>query len=168
MSQVDVDMLMAAIAAMANRMGASLLYAGMADDHAATTRHLNASARQRRAMSRLMDALARAVGEEHSVWRLNHALMTIADHQREERRAAAKKAAAVPAPEPVTVVERRKGWELAVYRGDTYLGGARRACVAGSRGQSWYWPVQVGSTHATADDKASARAELIRLATKGA
>lgn len=41
---------------------------------------------------------------------------------------------------------------------------ASHHCIGGSRGQSWYWLIEVGSTRAEARRKPEARAELTRLA----
>jgi hypothetical protein len=82
-TRVDIDTLMAAIACMADRMATSVHASGLAvssgEDWQQHHRHY---VRRMRAMHRLMDALVRATGKEHSVWRLNHTLMTIAGHQR--------------------------------------------------------------------------------------
>lgn len=43
------------------------------------------------------------------------------------------------------------------------LGTAIRACVVGSRGQTWYWDLRVGGEQYDARDKASAWGELERL-----
>lgn len=58
------------------------------------------------------------------------------------------------------------GRTLRAYDGETYLGGAARACIAGSRGQSWYWEIQVGNVCTEARRKPEALAELTRLATE--
>ncbi len=76
-------------------------------------------------------------------------------------------AAVAISAEPVVEIQDR-GWELAAYVGGEYVGGARRACVGGSRGQSWYWPVTVGSVQSEGRRKADARTELLRLATEAA
>ena len=57
------------------------------------------------------------------------------------------------------------GTNLRAYDGDTYVGGASRECIGGSRGQSWYWAIEVGNIRSEARRKPEARAELIRLAT---
>lgn len=58
------------------------------------------------------------------------------------------------------------GTTLRAYDGDTYVGGASRECIGGSRGQSWYWAVEVGTHSTDARRKPEARAELLRLATE--
>lgn len=69
-------------------------------------------------------------------------------------------------PDPVIEI-RDRGWELAAYDAEgKYLGGARRTCIGGSRGRSWYWPVEVGSLTGEGRRKADARTELLRLATE--
>lgn len=47
--------------------------------------------------------------------------------------------------------------------GRVLLGTAARTCVVGSRGQSWYWAINVGGEWYEARRKPEARAELIRL-----
>lgn len=58
------------------------------------------------------------------------------------------------------------GTELRAYDGDRYVGCAARECIGGSRGQSWYWAVEVGAHSTDARRKPEARAELLRLATE--
>lgn len=75
--------------------------------------------------------------------------------------------AAVEKPAEPVVEIRDTGWELSAFDASgNYLGGARRTCVGGSRGQSWYWPVTVGSLVGEGRRKADARTELLRLATE--
>ncbi len=62
----------------------------------------------------------------------------------------------------IRIVE--NGTSLRAYDGDTYVGGASRQCIGGSRGQSWYWDIEVGATRSEARRKPEARAELLRLA----
>lgn len=57
------------------------------------------------------------------------------------------------------------GTTLRAYDGDTYIGGASRECIGGSRGQSWYWDIEVGRARSDARRKPEAKAELLRLAT---
>lgn len=75
--------------------------------------------------------------------------------------------AAVDKPAPPVIEIRDKGWELAAYdESGKYLGGARRTCIGGSRGRSWYWPIEVGSLTGEGRRKADARTELVRLVTE--
>lgn len=80
----DTKTLMAAIARMAERMASSSQAAGAASCTGGDwRRHLDTCSRQRTAMHRLMDALARAHGEDRSDWRWTHTFATIADHKRD-------------------------------------------------------------------------------------
>lgn len=56
------------------------------------------------------------------------------------------------------------GTTLLAHRSGKHIGTAARQCIGGSRGQSWYWAIQVGSTTGEARRKPEARAELERLA----
>lgn len=78
------EVLMAAIACMAERMASSTHRAGAAAATGGDYRpHLNACTRQRNAMYRLMDALAALQGAAHAPsWRIRNTLMTIAQHKR--------------------------------------------------------------------------------------
>lgn len=89
--KADIEALLVAIACMAERMATSLQLSGLAiADGKPYMPHLNASNRRRTAMYRLIDALHRAQGEQCSLWRLKHTLAVIAEHKRNERRAATK------------------------------------------------------------------------------
>lgn len=82
-SEPDTKTLMAAIARMAERMASSAQAAGSTSSNGGDwRRHLDNCSRQRRAMHRLMDALARGHGEDHSDWRWTHTFAVIDDHKR--------------------------------------------------------------------------------------
>lgn len=81
--QTDTKTLMSAIARMAERMASSAQAAGAASHAGGDWRkHLDTCSRQRKAMHRLMDALARAHGEDHSAWHWTFTFATIDDHKR--------------------------------------------------------------------------------------
>jgi hypothetical protein len=65
-------------------------------------------------------------------------------------------------PDGITITDH--GTTLLAHHGGKHIGSAARQCIGGSRGQSWYWAVQVRGLTGEARRKPEARTELLRLA----
>lgn len=78
------------------------------------------------------------------------------------REALARRKPADQASDGITITDH--GTTLNAHHGGKHIGSAARQCIGGSRGQSWYWAIQVRGLTGEARRKPEARAELLRLA----